>query len=94
MNGIRHILPIYGRFIGADHQIKISAVLFCIVIPAAASDGENRKEVPVVPGNNLAYFYNPQASGDKTILILHDSFLDNRESYYYGRPGGITDTWI
>ena len=39
----------------------------------------------MVPGNNLAYFYNPQASGNKTILILHDSFLDNRESYYYGR---------
>ena len=65
--------------------IKDRIPVLTSLIPAAASDGENRKEVPVVPGNNLAYFYNPQASGDKTILILHDSFLDNRESYYYGR---------
>lgn len=49
------------------------------------ADGNNRKEVSVLPGNNMAYFYNENAASDKSILILHDSFLDNRECYYYGR---------
>lgn len=51
----------------------------------ALSDGENRKDVSVLPGNNMAYFYNENAATDKTILILHDSFFDNKECYFYGR---------
>lgn len=51
----------------------------------ALSDGENRKDVSVLAGNNMAYFYNENAPTDKTILILHDSFFDNRECYFYGR---------
>lgn len=51
----------------------------------ALSDGANRKDVSVLPGNNMAYFYNENASTDKTILILHDSFFDNKECYFYGR---------
>lgn len=51
----------------------------------ALSDGAKRKDVSVLPGNNMAYFYNENASTDKTILILHDSFFDNKECYFYGR---------
>lgn len=47
-----------------------------------AVDSPYRVDVPVQSGNNMAYFYNEDAPSDKTILILHDSFLDNRESWY------------
>lgn len=47
-----------------------------------AVDSPYRVDVTVEAGNNMAYFYNPDAPNDRTILILHDSFLDNRESWY------------
>lgn len=50
-----------------------------------ATDSDNRKDISVRPGNNMAYFFNENADSDKRILILHDSFLDSRECYYYGR---------
>lgn len=49
----------------------------------ALNDGENRKDVSTLPGNNMAYFYNENATTDKTILILHDSFFDHKECYFY-----------
>lgn len=45
-------------------------------------DSPYRADVTVEAGNNMAYFYNPDAPNDRTILILHDSFLDNRETWY------------
>lgn len=48
----------------------------------AAADSPYRVDVPVEPGNNMAYFYNEEAPNDKTVLILHDSFMDNRETWY------------
>jgi len=42
-------------------------------------------DLTVRPGNNIAYYYNENASSDKTLLVLHDSFLDSRESWYFGR---------
>lgn len=51
----------------------------------ATSDGPGVVDVSVMPGNNMAYFYNENASSNQTILILHDSFLDNKEGWYYGR---------
>lgn len=47
-----------------------------------ATDSPYRVDVTVEAGNNMAYFYNPDAPGDRTILILHDSFLDQRETWY------------
>lgn len=46
------------------------------------TDSARRADVTVEVGNNMAYFYNADAPCDRTILILHDSFLDNRESWY------------
>ena len=47
-----------------------------------ATDSPYRVDVTVEAGNNMAYFYNPDAPADRTILILHDSFLDQRETWY------------
>lgn len=47
-----------------------------------ATDSPYRADVPVEAGNNMAYFYNEGAPNDKTVLILHDSFMDNRETWY------------
>lgn len=60
-------------------------ILTCREHYAVANDSESRVDVPVLQGNNMAYYYNEQALTDKCILILHDSFLDNKECYYYGR---------
>lgn len=46
------------------------------------TDSRDRADVPVMAGNNMAYFYNENALSDKCVLILHDSFLDNRETWY------------
>lgn len=54
----------------------------CIQATGVAVDSPYRVDVPVQPENNMAYFYHEDAPGDKKILILHDSFLDNRESWY------------
>jgi hypothetical protein len=49
---------------------------------AVQTDSPYRVDVTVESGNNIAYFYNETALSDKKVLILHDSFLDNRESWY------------
>lgn len=45
-------------------------------------DSPYRVDVPVMPGNIMAYYYNEDAPNDKTILILHDSFMDTRAHWY------------
>ncbi len=47
-----------------------------------ATDSAYRVDIPVQPGNAIAYFYNEDAQNDRTILVLHDSFLDYKESWY------------
>lgn len=49
---------------------------------AVETDSSYRVDVPVVAGNNMAYFFNEAAPNDKTVLILHDSFMDDRETWY------------
>lgn len=46
------------------------------------TDSPYRVDVPVIEGNNMAYFYNEKAPSDRTVLILHDSFLDDRAQWY------------
>lgn len=53
--------------------------------PAAVNSSDSYKEAPVLAGHNMGYFYNENAQSDKSVLILHDSFLDDRECYYYSR---------
>lgn len=64
----------------ADEIPKLS----CIAASGQTTETDSpyRVEVPVEVGNNMAYYYNPEAPDDRTILILHDSFLDNRETWY------------
>lgn len=50
--------------------------------PAVQSDSPYRVDIPMQPGNAVAYYYNENALTDRTILVLHDSFLDNRETWY------------
>ena len=64
--------PIYDR-LPKLHVIQSATV---------ATDSQYRADVPMQPGNAIAYFYNENAVNDRTILVLHDSFLDYRESWY------------
>lgn len=64
--------PIYDRL--PKLQVIQSATV--------ATDSQYRADVPMQPGNAIAYFYNENAVNDRTILVLHDSFLDYRENWY------------
>lgn len=46
------------------------------------TDSELLPTLPVEPGNNMAYFYNQAIENDTCILILHDSFLDDRAEWF------------
>ena len=67
--------------------------------PAVQSDSPYRVDIPMQPGNAVAYYYNENALTDRTILILHDSFLDHKETWYtyryrevyYGSRGNYTN---
>lgn len=73
------------EFFAASEEIPDTVPRLVCTAPSlggVAVDGPYRVDVPVVAGNNMAYFYNENAASDKCVLILHDSFLDNRESWY------------
>lgn len=50
--------------------------------PAVETDGPYRADVPMQPGHAIAYYYNENAMSDRTILVLHDSFMDYKENWY------------
>lgn len=73
------------EFFAASKEIPDSVPKLVCTAPSShgvETDSPYRADVPVVAGNNMAYFYNENALSDKCVLILHDSFLDNRESWY------------
>ena len=73
------------EFFAASKEICDQVPQFTCTAPSShgvETDSPYRADVPVILGNNMAYFYNENALSDKCVLILHDSFLDNRESWY------------
>lgn len=73
------------EFFAASSKIPDNVPRFSCTAPSLAgveTDSPYRADVPVMVGNNMAYFYNENALSDKCVLILHDSFLDNRETWY------------
>lgn len=73
------------EFFAASKEIPDQVPQFTCTAPSShgvETDSPYRADVPVIAGNNMAYFYNENALSDKCVLILHDSFLDNRESWY------------
>lgn len=73
------------EFFAASEEIPDNVPRLTCTAPSSLgveTDSPDRVDVPVIPGNNMAYFYNENALSDKCVLILHDSFLDNRETWY------------
>lgn len=50
--------------------------------PSVTTDSPQRVDLPMQPGNAVAYYYNDDALSDRKILVLHDSFLDYKENWY------------
>lgn len=73
------------EFFAASREITDNVPRLSCTLPSSygvVTDSKDRADVPVMAGNNMAYFYNENALSDKCVLILHDSFLDNRETWY------------
>lgn len=73
------------EFFAASEEIPDHVPRLACIAPSSSgveTDSPYRADVPVIAGNNMAYFYNENALSDKCVLILHDSFLDNRETWY------------
>lgn len=73
------------EFFAASREIPDQVPRLSCSAPSASgivTDSPYRVDVPVMAGNNMAYFYNENALSDRCVLILHDSFLDDRETWY------------
>ena len=69
------------EFFTSDFKISDVIPVFTCNKPAGEA-AQLSFEPTVLPGNNMAYIHNEEALSDKSILILHDSFLDGKESWY------------